>query len=320
MTTKFAKVVQTAQAGLNLFGDYLEGILTALYEIGVEKGKTEFGFLGDQSVYDMAYDSGDEKLIEMVEETLDKWKCVFANINYEYVNRSCVVSGITYSLEKVWNNQVFVKVKRFQDTWDGVFLEEGDPNGRDVEVDPYTVDNHPPLIKLIKLIAEDLDVDLDQIKSSVAAPFEKVVKTYEGGLELYGDYLADKLSALYKVGVEKGKTVLGYMNDESAPESSENAADDEEEPGGSIFEWYCIFAEINDEYVEGSHVVAGVTYELNERSITILRYLEDFDGDVIDGDRSTYVYVDPHVAAHHRSLAELMPLLAKNLGVNLDEI
>ena len=155
MATKFEKVVQTVNDGLELFGDYLAGKLTALYKVGVEKGKTEFGFLGDKSIFEFKPNrtEEDDRIFEESDEILQKWQGVFAVINDEYVEMSKVVSGVTYVLEEkaIW-------VKRYQESWEGEIT--GDEWFR---VYPHSVENHRPLVKLMKLIAEELEVDLDEI-------------------------------------------------------------------------------------------------------------------------------------------------------------
>ena len=155
MAAQFEKVVKTVNDGLELFGDYLAGKLSALYKIGVEKGRTEFGFLGDKSIFEYKPNrtEEDDRIFEESDEILQKWQRVFVEINDEYVEMSKVVSGVTYVLEEdaLW-------VKRYQESWEGDIIED-----KWFRVYPRSVENHRRLVELMTLIAEELEVDLDEI-------------------------------------------------------------------------------------------------------------------------------------------------------------
>lgn len=156
MATQFSKIEKTIDVVAELLRDYLAGKLSALYRIGKEKGMTRFGYLGDSARYEYGpddIDENDEGAIEAYWDNKMKWEFVFAEINDEYVEMSRVVSGVTYVLEEdcIW-------VERFQESWEGDVLED-----KWFRVYPHSLANIHPLISLMKLIAEELEVDLETI-------------------------------------------------------------------------------------------------------------------------------------------------------------
>ena len=150
--------------------------------------------------------------------------------------------------------------------------------------------------------------------------FENLKNAVEGGLALYGDYLARKLSALYQIGMKKGKTRFGYLGDaeryESGPVEIEGDEEAYEEYTENMQKWQLFFLEISD-YVENSRAVSGVTYVLEERAIWVARFQERWEGSVVEDD---WFRVYPHSVENRQPLVELMELIAEELGVDLDEI
>ena len=150
--------------------------------------------------------------------------------------------------------------------------------------------------------------------------FEQLEEAVRGGLALYGDYLARKLSALYKIGLEKGKTRFGYLGDAERYEYGPVEIEDDQEAYDEYDEnrrkWQFIFWGIAD-YVENCRAVSGVTYVLEERAIWIARFQTFWEGDVKEDD---WLRVYPHSVENHQPLVALMKLIAEELGVALDKI
>ena len=155
MAKKFSKFEKAFNDGLELYGDYLESKLTALYKIGKKRGKTEFGYLGDKSVFEYhgIRTEEEDRILEKADATLQKWQRIFASINDEYVEMSETVSGVTYVLEEkcIW-------VKRYQESWEGDIVED-----QWFRVYPHQPENIRPLVSLMKQIAQSLRVNLDNI-------------------------------------------------------------------------------------------------------------------------------------------------------------
>ena len=155
MGQKFTKIEKAVNDGLELYSGFLEEKLTALYKIAKKRGKTEFGYLGDKSVFEYNPNSTeeDDRIFEKADATLRKWQQFFAEINDEYVEMSLAVSGVTYELEEksIW-------VKRYQESWEGPIVEDDY-----FRVYPRELENLRPLVALMKLIAKELRVNLDTI-------------------------------------------------------------------------------------------------------------------------------------------------------------
>ena len=156
MATQLAKIEKTIDDVAELLRDYLAGKLSTLYRIGKEKGMIRFGYLGDSERYERIpedIDENDEEAREAFFENQSKWQFIFAEINDEYVEMSKTVSGVTYVLEEdcIW-------VERYQESWEGDVYED-----EWFRVYPHSLANIRPLISLMKLIAEELEVNLDTI-------------------------------------------------------------------------------------------------------------------------------------------------------------
>ena len=164
MAKKFTKIERALKDGLELFGDYLEEKLTALYKIGKKRGKTEFGYLGDGSDLECPDDATEEeeRIVEERNKFYEKWVLLFAVINEEYYDRSFVVEGFSYLLEKDHRDKVYVQVNRYKERFD-YDIELDDGRGRDVYIYPHSVANYRSLVALLKLIAKELRVNLDNI-------------------------------------------------------------------------------------------------------------------------------------------------------------
>ena len=163
----------------------------------------------------------------------------------------------------------------------------------------------------------------------MATQFSKVKNAVYSGLNLAGDYLEGKLSALYRIGQEKGMTTFGYqgsLEEDGYPdlpdydETEEEEVETQEEDRWDwerFVHWLFTFAEINDEYVQYSHVFFGVTYTLQDGFIRIDRYQPQWDGPVYD-DRS--FDITPYTAANIKPLMDLMEQISQEMGVDLDAI
>ena len=155
----------------------------------------------------------------------------------------------------------------------------------------------------------------------MAIVLAKVERAFYANLNVIGDYLEDKIAALYKISKERGITSFGYLgplDSNGYPDISDNEDENVSDFTWEDFnKWLFTFAEINDEYVHRSQVIQGIAYSLEEKYINVDRYQDHWDG-VVYADCNYEVY--PHAVQNMGPLMELLRCIAKELDVDIDAI